>query len=70
MSDNQRLELTPAQKRAHARFVAGMQRAYPALNPDDVRALIAKWRGMGEGQSFLMAATFEKSANDLEELLK
>lgn len=63
-------EMTPAQQRSWARFTAGMQRAYPALNPDDIRALIARWRSMADGQSFLMASTFEKCASDLEKLLQ
>lgn len=70
MSDTPRVELTPEQKRAHERFVRGMQRAYHALNPDDIRALIAKWRQMAEGQSFLLAASFTKCADDLERLLQ
>lgn len=62
-------ELTPAQKRTQERFARGMQRAFPAPNPDDIRRLIADWRKMADGQSFLMASTFEKCANDLERLL-
>ncbi len=69
MGDGIRQELTPEQQRAHERFTRGMQRAYPALNPDDIRALIESWRRMGDGQSFLMASTFDKCANDLEKLL-
>lgn len=69
MSDDPKMELTAAQKRMHERFTRGMQRAYPALNPTDIRDLINKWRAMAAGQSYLMAATFEKCANDLEKLL-
>jgi 3-deoxy-D-arabino-heptulosonate 7-phosphate (DAHP) synthase class II len=64
-----RQELTPEQKRLHEEFTRGMQRVYPPLNADEIRSLIAKWRAMAEGQSFLLAASFTKCANDLEELL-
>ena len=64
------VELTAAQRRSLARITAGMQKAYPDLNPDAIRALIAQWRAMADGQSFLMASTFEKCASDLERLLQ
>lgn len=67
--DNAQPPLSPAQRRTQERFVRGMQRAYPALNPDEIRALIAQWRSMAEGQSFQLSAAFTKCANDLERLL-
>lgn len=58
------------QDAAWRQVASGFHLAYPPIKPDDLRALIAQWRHMAEGQSFLMASTFEKCANDLEKLLR
>lgn len=51
-------------------MTVGMFRYGAVLKLDQALALARHWRSMGEGQSYLMATTFEKCARDLEALFR